>query len=329
MSRRSSVLGKGIALQFKRRFPETFRAYAAACERGEIKPGRMFVVDTGQAVNPRYIVNFPTKRHWRAPSRLEDIRDGLAALVRELRERGIRSVAIPPLGCGNGGLEWADVEPMIREALADVPEVRAVVFAPTREATELSAPPQPARLTRGRALLIKLLQAYGVPGYRLGRLEVQKLCYFLQAAGEPMKLLYSKGRYGPHARNLDHALVDMEGTFVRGVGDRTRRAEIELLPGAVEKADGLLGSDAEALRRLGRVRQLIRGFESPYGMELLATAHWVAVNEGAKTKEAATMAVQSWSARKRARYQPAHIAKAWRRLQSEDWFEDDASRAVA
>jgi len=323
------VMGKGIALQFKRRFPANFLAYTAAAKRGEVKPGRMLVVETGLTGNPRYIVNFPTKRHWRTPSRLDDIQEGLAALVHELRERGIRSVAIPPLGCGNGGLDWADVEPLIREALARVPEVRALVFAPTREPAEIAAPAQPARLTRGRALLIKLVQAYGVPGYRLGKVEIQKLCYFLQIAGEPLQLPYSKGKYGPYARNLDHVLVDMEGTFIRGVGDLTGQAAIELCAGAADKADALLDSDDEALRRLARVRRLIRGFESPYGLELLATVHWVVVREGARTLDAATQSVQSWSARKKARYQPEHIAKVWRRLEAEGWLHEDPSRAAA
>lgn len=323
------VMGKGIALQFKRKFPENFRVYAAACKRGEVEPGRMLVVEIAREGNPHFIINFPTKRHWRSPSRLEDVRDGLEALVGEIRERGIRSVAIPPLGCGSGGLDWADVEPLVRNALAKVPGVRALVFAPTTGRAELAAPSQPARLTRGRAVLIKLIEAYGVPGYRLGKLEIQKLCYFLQVAGEPLNLAYSKGKYGPFARNVDHALVDMDGTFVRGVGDRTGRAEIELLAGAARQAEELLGTDEEAFKRLERVRHLIRGFESPYGLELLASVHWVAVVESARTIEAATESVQTWSARKRARYQPEHIAKVWRRLETEGWLHDDPSRAAA
>lgn len=98
------VMGKGIALQFKKTFPENFKAYEAACRREEVKPGRMFVFETGQMFNPRYIINFPTKRHWRDKSRYEDIESGLKALVREVRQRKIRSIAVPPLGSGLGGL---------------------------------------------------------------------------------------------------------------------------------------------------------------------------------------------------------------------------------
>lgn len=123
------VMGKGLALQFKQRFPANFEAYAAACRRGEVKIGAMFVFATG-VPPPRFIFNFPTKRHWRAPSQIEYVRDGLVALVKELRARSIRSVAIPPLGCGNGGLSWEDVKPLIERAATALPGVRLLMFSP-------------------------------------------------------------------------------------------------------------------------------------------------------------------------------------------------------
>jgi O-acetyl-ADP-ribose deacetylase (regulator of RNase III) len=123
-------MGRGIALEFKRAWPENFMAYAAACRKGEVRPGRMFVSETGQLGNPRYIINFPTKRHWRGKSRIEDIEAGLAALVAEVRNRGIRSIAVPPLGAGLGGLDWADVRPRIERAMKALGDVRVVVFEP-------------------------------------------------------------------------------------------------------------------------------------------------------------------------------------------------------
>lgn len=124
------IMGRGIALQFKQGWPDNFRAYAAACERNEVQPGRMFVFETGQQTHPRYIINFPTKRHWRERSRIDDIDSGLEALVAEIRARGIRSIAMPALGSGLGGLDWTTVRPRIERALKDLPEVRAVVFVP-------------------------------------------------------------------------------------------------------------------------------------------------------------------------------------------------------
>jgi O-acetyl-ADP-ribose deacetylase (regulator of RNase III) len=125
------VMGKGLALQFKQAFPANFRAYEAAARAGSVVPGRMFVHDRGILVGPRYIINFPTKRHWRDKSRMEDIEAGLTALVDEVRERGIRSIAVPPLGCGLGGLDWSEVRPRIEAAFATVSEVDVHLYAPT------------------------------------------------------------------------------------------------------------------------------------------------------------------------------------------------------
>ena len=117
------VMGKGIALQFKQAFPDNYAFYQAACVRGEVRPGQMLVYDSGQVSTPRYIINFPTKRHWRDQSRIEDIEAGLESLVREVRSRGIQSIAIPPLGAGNGGLNWADVRRRIEHAFAPLEDV--------------------------------------------------------------------------------------------------------------------------------------------------------------------------------------------------------------
>ncbi len=114
------VMGKGIALQFKKAWPAMFRDYQAASKRGEIIPGRVHVWETGSLSGPRFIINFPTKRHWRAPSKLADIEAGLAHLADVIRARGITSIAIPPLGCGNGGLAWKDVELIVAGRTASV-----------------------------------------------------------------------------------------------------------------------------------------------------------------------------------------------------------------
>jgi len=324
------VMGKGLALQFKRLFPENFRAYAAACKRGEVAIGRMFVTEMTGPTQPRYLINFPTKKHWRDPSQLEYVHAGLIALVGEIRARGIRSIAVPPLGCGNGGLAWSDVKPLIEHAMAELPEVRVVVFAPSEIRPEL-APSDAADkpISRVRALLVKLIDAYASLDYALTKIEVQKLAYFLQVAGEELKLRYGKQQFGPYADQLRHLLTDMEGTLLSGVTADAPRAEIRLMPGAAAAADRLLGDHADARARLERVGRLIRGYETPYSMELLATVHWVASHEGARSPAEARALVQHWNERKKARYQERHIEKAWQRLETEGWIGGVGAAAMS
>jgi len=322
-------MGKGIALQFKQAFPANFKAYEAACAHGEMVPGRMFIHDNGGLVNPRWIINFPTKRHWRNKSRIEDIASGLSALVADVQRLGIRSIAVPPLGCGLGGLNWADVRPMIEQAFAPLTDVTVHLYEPNGAPPAKSMPVGTERpnMTPARALFVKLMDAYSALDYSRTLLEVQKLAYFLQAAGQPLRLKYVPHIYGPYADNLNKVLEVMEGHFVRGYGDSQKPdAEIELLPGAVDEANAFLSDDAEARSRLARVAELIEGFETPYGMELLATVHWVAHHASpgsaapARDVDQAISAVHSWNARKRQMFQPDHVRVAWHHLTDAGWI---------
>jgi O-acetyl-ADP-ribose deacetylase (regulator of RNase III) len=126
----SGVMGKGLALQFKRAYPANFEAYARACKAKQVRLGRVFAFDTGGPGLPRYILNFPTKGHWRSASRLEDVREGLEDLLAQARRLKLGSLALPPLGCGLGGLDWAEVRPLVEAALGTEPGLRALVFAP-------------------------------------------------------------------------------------------------------------------------------------------------------------------------------------------------------
>lgn len=276
-------MGKGIALQFKQAWPANFKAYESACHAGDVVPGRMFIFDNGRLINPRYIINFPTKRHWRGKSRIADIRSGLTALIADVRRLNIASIAVPPLGCGLGGLDWGEVRPLIESAFSGLPDVRVLLYEPVGTPSAKSMPVGTARphMTPARALFVKLMDTYAALEYSRTLLEVQKLAYFLQEAGEPLRLRYEAGHYGPYAANLNKVLEVMEGHFIRGYGDSQKpNAEIELLPGAVDEATTFLTGKSDSLARLDRVAQLIEGFETPYGMELLATTHWVAHRGG-------------------------------------------------
>jgi hypothetical protein len=175
------------------------------------------------------------------------------------------------------------------------------------------------------ALFIRLLELYGIPGYELTKLEIQKLAYFLQVAGEPLRLEYVKHKYGPYAHNLNHVLRHMEGHYIRGYGDGTAKAEsaqMYVLPAGREAAQAFLATAPAAQERLEKVSSLITGFETPYGMELLATVHWVGTQETnpAHDSEQAIELVHTWSDRKRTIFKPQHIRKAWQRLQQQDWL---------
>jgi O-acetyl-ADP-ribose deacetylase (regulator of RNase III) len=317
------VMGRGIALQFKRAYPANFKAYAAACRRGEVQPGRMFIFATDRESTPRYIVNFPTKVHWRGRSRIEHIESGLDDLVREVESRGIRSIAVPPLGSGLGGLDWAEVRPLIDRAFEHLPEVEVAVYEPTGTPVAVQASDERPRMTPGRAALVALMARYldGLLDPTINLLEVHKLMYFLQAAGEPLRLRYAKAWYGPYAENLRHVLLDVEGHLISGYsgGVDTPDTALEILPGAAGEAEEFLATKRATQRRFDRVAELVDGYESPYGLELLSTVHWVAANEQPVDREALTRAIWQWGHRKR-QFAPDQIDRAFSRLQTLRWL---------
>lgn len=324
------VMGRGIALQFKRAWPENFKVYAAACRRNEVQPGRMFVFDTGRLTPPRYIINFPTKRHWRGRSRIEDIEAGLAALVAEIRQRGIRSIALPPLGAGLGGLDWTEVRERIERALGELAELRVVVFEPRgtplegRGSRQREAP----AMTPGRAALVGLMDRYlrGLLDPFVSLLEVHKLMYFMQEAGEPLRLRLVKGPYGPYAENLRHVLGEIEGYYVSGygAGGDDPSKPLELVPGAVADAHAELAAHPDSLARFERVAELVEGFESPFGLELLATVHWVVTREGAATDQGVVAKAYGWADRKR-QFSEQQLLLARRILGERGWIETAAA----
>jgi len=321
------VMGRGIALQFKNAFPANFHAYKAACRRGEVQPGRMFVFETGWRANPRLIVNFPTKRHWRATSRIEDIESGLKALRELVRERGIRSIAVPPLGSGLGGLDWNSVRPRIEETLRGIDNLQAVVFEPHQGAGRplFAHQRDVPEMTQGRAALLALMDSYlrglGEPYVTL--LEVHKLLYFLQLAGEPLRLRFKKAHYGPYAENLRHVLKTIEGHFLSGYldgGDEPYR-RLDLIPGVVDDARAVLLQSPETQGRFERVAGLIEGFESPFGLELLATVHWVLANDQPESPIDLINLTHAWNQRKE-QFKPWQIELAADTLRRQRWITD-------
>jgi O-acetyl-ADP-ribose deacetylase (regulator of RNase III) len=316
------VMGKGVALQFKRRWPDNFKAYERACKADEVNIGRMFVYDTGGLVFPKYIINFPTKKHWRSPSKIEYIKEGLVDLIEQIRRLEIHSIALPPLGCGNGGLDWADVKPLVAAAFAQVPDVDVRVYPPSSQRRQLVAEAVPLRMTPGRAAMVSVLAMYQRLQYALTQIEVQKLAYFLSVSGENLNLKFVKHKYGPYAAELTHVLVKMEGAYLTGLGDLDSPSEIRVEPAAVELATAFLNeSGAATASRVERISRLIEGYETPFGMELLATVHWAADQIGPKASlDTVCSFVGGWNERKRKLMSRHLVERAFERLHSERWL---------
>ena len=317
-------MGKGIALQFKYAFPANFKAYGKACKRGDVTLGKMFVFDNGHFTEPRWIVNFPTKGHWRSRSRISDVKVGLDDLRRVIVELGIISIAIPPLGCGNGGLDWIYVRPLIKEKL-DGLQTEVLLYAPVGAPPAsgmVNSTPRPA-MTPGKAALVAIVDQYSAVALGATQVEIQKLMYFLQEAGEPLNLRYAAHRYGPYADNLRHALKAVEGHYLKGYGDgsaRVHNAEpISVLPGAALEATDML-ADKAITKRVESVLDLIEGYESAYGLELLASVHWVATRGEENSLDAVTQRLQAWSYRKQRMFTKEHIEAAWNQLHENGWL---------
>jgi O-acetyl-ADP-ribose deacetylase (regulator of RNase III) len=322
------VMGRGVALQFKSLFPANYSEYAKVCRQGMLHPGDVLVHRVPKPGLPRFIFNVATKKHWRGASRIEYVAKGLIGIISNLRETGARSIALPPLGCGLGGLEWVEVLPLIERAFSEVPEVQALVYEPADGQNLRNSKRKPPRpnLTKNRAALLALMQRYLDTGYdyALTLLEVQKLAYLMQEAGHALKLNFRAHFYGPYADNLQNVLNTINGHFIEGVADGSNSPsrEVTLLPDAVKEASELLASDPSAQARLERVASLINGFDTPFGMELLTTVHWVAMHgpTPAQSPAAAYAAVRAWNERKATIVKLGHVEAAWLRLSEQGWL---------
>lgn len=299
------VMGKGIALMFRERFAENFRLYVAACKAKEVQTGKMFITEVRELDGPRFIVNFPTKQHWREPSQMGWVAEGLQDLRRFLIEKKVQSIAIPPLGSGNGGLEWADVRAQIELALADL-DIDVLVFEPTKAYQNVAKRAGVEKLTPARALIAELVRRYWVVGMECSLLEIQKLAWFLERAIErcnpgenPLDLQFEAHKYGPYANRLQHLLNNLDGSYLhcdKRIGDATPLDVIWFDDERKSFLQAYLKSEAKAYSEaLESAAALIDGFESPFGMELLATVDWLLTKEAiAPTVSSLRVGLQRW-----------------------------------
>lgn len=305
------VMGKGIALQFKEAFPDAARAYVDAAKRGEITVGHVFVTRSHSLTGPQWVIHFPTKRHWRHPSKPEWVRDGLADLRRVIGELGVTSVAVPPLGCGNGGLDWIVVRALIEEALGDLEGVEVMVFEPSVRYATSPKRRGVEKLTPARALIAEMIRRYSVLGMGCTNLEVQKLAWFLQRSvgtlgtKDPLRLEFAANKYGPYSDQLRHLLDAMDGSYLHSDKRLSEAGPFDPIHFADERRERVqsyLDTDARDYGLvLEAATRYIDGFESPLGMELLATIDWLVVREGREPElRAIRQALDSWAGGKSA-----------------------------
>jgi O-acetyl-ADP-ribose deacetylase (regulator of RNase III) len=314
------VMGKGIALAFKKAFPTNFKLYEKACKEGNVEVGKMFVTET-EELYPKYIINFPTKKHWRNPSKYEYITAGLEDLIEVIKKYKIKSISIPPLGAGNGRLEWTKVKSIIEQYLSEISkEMDIVIFEPGYQ-DQTTTIPRDASLTDKRAIFLYMLWKYQVLGYQTNLIVAQKVAYFIQRFQEDLNLVYQKGIYGPYAHNLTHLLKKINNTYIQYDENKTApMTPIQMIEAKYDEIETFfkfrLSEDQH--NKISRLVEFIEGFESPYGLELLATIDFIYTQTQKDTIEEIESEIGNWTDRKREIMKSKHIEIAIERLREFD-----------
>lgn len=318
------VMGRGLALQFKNKYPENFKVYQQACKLGEVQLGKMFVFQNNQLLSPRYIINFPTKDHWRGKSKIEYIEIGLQDLIAVIQRNHIQSIAIPPLGAGLGGLDWQLVKQKIEYSLSHLDNVDIYIYEPNNAIQHHTQTQEIPKMTTGRASLIELMNRYlqGLLDPTISLLEVHKLMYFMQESGENLRLKYTKHHYGPYAENLRQVLKAIEGHFIQGYldgGDNPHKP-LMIMENAIIDAQAILKNSPQTQIHFEKVSQLVDGFESYDGLELLSTVHWAVIKEEKYDLNQCIDYIYQWNEQKK-RFTPRQIGIAYERLQEQGWID--------
>lgn len=314
------VMGKGIALQFKEAFNYNNKVYVQACKGKELEPGKLIaVLDNNLIFGEKLIINFPTKVHWRNPSKMEYIADGLKALRKLIIERDIKSIAIPPLGAGNGGLNWDEVKPLIIGALEDLP-IDIQIFEPNaaiKEVLQKQYAPKNKELTTARASLLYSLFAFESFGEYSSLFSANKLAYFLQRMGQNLKLQFKAHHYGPYAIGVEKVLYHLNGTFLAGLEQGQAKA-FEPLKLNYEKWDQVnayVSSMNQADReRLHQLLLFLKNFTSELSLEILATVDFILCEHPEYSIDEVMDAIATWNIRKRELFKRDSVIRAYNHL---------------
>ena len=315
------VMGKGIALQFKEAFPHNNKIYINACKHKELEPGKLLAVwDNNLLLGKKLIINFPTKIHWRHPSKYEYIEKGLVALVELIKEKNIESIALPPLGCGNGGLEWPRVKGMISQYLGSLP-LDVAVYEPNAAIKELlqgEETKKEVKLTSSRALLMYALFVYESFGEYSSLFAANKLAYFLQSMGQPLKLQFKPEMYGPYAIGVEKVLYSLNGVYLKGLEQRQAKPfeplQLNYEKWAEVKEYVHKKLEFEERERLKNLIGLINGFASELSLEILATVAFILDQQPGLSIQQVMENVARWSERKEKLFKEEYVQTAYDHL---------------
>lgn len=318
------VMGKGIALQFKEAFPMNFKIYIAACKKKELLTGKLLVVKEQTLEGEKIIINFPTKTEWFMKSKYEYIEAGLQELAKVIDEYKIESIAIPPLGCGNGGLKWEKVKPMIEKHLGHLNHVNIQVFEPNEAVKEILKQQdanKEIKLTPARAMVLYAMFYYESLGENASLFVANKLAYFLQRLGEKSlnKLKFEASHYGPYSVQVEHLLHNVNGKYLKGLEQMNAKAfePLELQYDKIKEVSYYIKNElsSEQRTRLSNLVKLIDGFQSALSLEILATVDFVRKEKPNINQEDIVSTIHNWSERKRKLFQEKYILIASNHLQ--------------
>ncbi len=313
------IMGKGIALQFKKAYPNNFKAYAEACKKAEIVVGKLFITrDSNLSSGEKIIINFPTKIDWRKPSEYSYIENGLDDLIRVIETNQVKSIAIPPLGAGNGGLEWERVKKLIEQKLSPL-DIEIYVYEPTALIKE-HLKKERVKLTDARALLLYVLYDLIKNGEYVSEFSSEKVCYFLQRFGAKkyFKLDYEPNFYGPYSGKVRFVLNAINGSYIMGYSDMNKKPfePLTLVADGYETVKNHIESRQELLDIAKKTIQFLNGFYSDFALELLSSIDYIVIKQKTFERQMVSQKLEEWSDRKRSLFtNPKYIDISLKHLQ--------------
>jgi O-acetyl-ADP-ribose deacetylase (regulator of RNase III) len=316
------VMGKGIALQFKERFPVNFKIYSQACKNGTIGIGKLLVVNEASLEGEKLIINFPTKTEWFKKSQYSFIEEGLIDLIKVIKDYQIKSIALPPLGCGNGGLNWDKVRTLIEKYLNDLP-IDIQIFEPNEEVKKILQKEDSKKeieLTPARAMLLYTLIKYEQRGENPSVFAANKLAYFLQESGEPLRLQFVPYTFGPYAQAVEKVLYALNGKYLTGLEQMNAKPfePLKLKYDKINEVNDYVNQklNLSQKNRLDSVLKLIEGFESTLSLEILSSTHFLLRENRNLTRKDLMDKIQSWNDRKKNLIKEKYIDLALTHLQA-------------